>query len=85
MKYVLFVEYRDARQLLDEDCQPIINAYAVMKAQTISEAMIEADGKFKPDTMELFKIMEKDNGPRIFKAIMERDSNGWQKAEIEHL
>ena len=84
MKYVLFVDYRDSRQLLDEDCRSMINAYSVMKAQTISEAMIEADGKFNPDTMELVKIMEKDNGPRTFKAIMERDCNGWQKAEIEH-
>ena len=81
MKYVLYVDYRDVCQLLDEDCQFMINAYSVMKAQTIAEAMSEADGKFNPDTMELVKIMEKGNEPRTFKAIMERDSNGWQKAE----
>lgn len=87
MKYVLYIDYRC-------EYKPMTYEYIPMEAQTIEDAIIEADEKHNPDTMYLIKIMKKvgrvesvERGIRAqaFEAIMEKRSRRWYKAETKHI
>lgn len=53
MKYVLYIDYR-------ADYKPLTYEYKGLEAKTLTDAIIEADALYNPDTMYLMRIMVKD-------------------------
>ena len=53
MKYVLYVDYRASYK-------PLTSEYRKLEAKTLSDAILEADAQYNPDTMYLMRIMVKD-------------------------
>ena len=53
MKYVLYIDYRASYK-------PLTSEYRKLEAKTLSNAILEADKQYNPDTMYLMRIMAKD-------------------------
>ena len=52
MKYVLYIDY-------SASYKPMTSEYRKLEAKTLSDAMLEADKQYNPDTMYLMRIMVK--------------------------
>ena len=52
MKYVLYIDYR-------ANYKPLTSEYRKLDAKTLSDAILEADAQYNPDTMYLMRIMVK--------------------------
>ena len=52
MKYVLYIDY-------SASYKPMTSEYRKLEAKTLSDAMLEADAQYNPDTMYLMRIMVK--------------------------
>ena len=53
MKYVLYIDYR-------ANYKPLTSEYRKLEVKTLSDAMLEADKQYNPDTIYLMRIMVKD-------------------------
>lgn len=52
MKYVLYIDY-------SASYKPMYSEYRKLEAKTLTEAILEADAQYNPDTMYLMRIMVK--------------------------
>ena len=52
MKYVLYIDY-------SASYKPMTSEYRKLDAKTLSDAILEADAQYNPDTMHLMRIMVK--------------------------
>lgn len=52
MKYVLYIDYR-------ADYKPLTYEYKKLEAKTLTDAILEADALYNPDTVCLMRIMVK--------------------------
>lgn len=52
MKYVLYIDY-------SASYKPMCSEYRKLEAKTLTEAILEADAQYDPDTMYLLRIMTK--------------------------
>ena len=84
-QYVLYIDYRTSHKPAYE--------YAVMEAENLQEAIVEADRIHDIDTMYLVQIMEKigkvekvesDIKARTYRAILEKRSTKWDTVESLH-
>ena len=86
MKYVLYVDYRASYK-------PLTSEYRKLEAKTLSEAILEADEQYNPDTMYLMRIMVKDGKTEkvesdikrtAYRAKLERRTR-WTEIDVEHV
>ena len=86
MKYVLYVDYRASYK-------PLTSEYRTLAAKTLSDAMLEADAQYNPDTMYLMRIMvkagkaekvESDIKCTEYRAKLERRTR-WTETNAEHV
>lgn len=86
MKYVLYIDYRC-------EYKPMTCEYRVMRAETMKDAVIEADRIHDRSIMYLIRIMEKSGRvenvgsgvkARTYAAVLEKRSTKWAKVESEH-
>ena len=86
MKYVLYVDYRASYK-------PLTSEYRTLAAKTLSDAMLEADAQYNPDTMYLMRIMVKDGKAEkvesdikctAYRAELERRTR-WTETNAKHV
>ncbi len=86
MKYVLYIDYRASYK-------PLTSEYRKLEAKTLSDAMLEADKQYNPDTMYLMRIMVKDGKAEkvesdikciAYRAELERRTR-WTETNAEHV
>ena len=86
MKYVLYVDYRASYK-------PLASEYRKLEAKTLSDAMLEADAQYNPDTIYLMRIMVKDGKTEkvesdikrtAYRAELERRTR-WAETNAEHV
>ena len=86
MKYVLYIDYR-------ANYKPLTSEYRKLDAKTLSEAILEADAQYNPDTMYLMRIMAKDGKAEkvesdikriAYRAKLERRTR-WTETDAEHV
>ena len=86
MKYVLYIDY-------SASYKPMTSEYRKLEAKTLSDAMLEADAQYNPDTMYLMRIMEKaDKTEKVesdikrttYRAKLERRAR-WTEIDVEHV
>lgn len=86
MKYVLYIDYRASYK-------PLTSEYRKLEAKTLSEAILEADAQYNPDTMYLMRIMvkagkaekvESDIKRTAYRAKLERRTR-WTETNDEHI
>ena len=53
MKYILYIDY-------SASSKPMTSEYRKLEAKTLSDAILEADAQYNPNTMYLMRIMVKD-------------------------
>ena len=82
MKYVLYIDY-------SASYKPMYSEYRKLEAKTLTEAILEADAQYNPNTMYLLRIMvkagkaekvEKNIKCTEYRAELERRSR-WVKTE----
>ena len=86
MKYVLYIDY-------SASYKPMTSEYRKLEAKTLSDAILEADEQYNPDTMYLMRIMVKDGKTEkvesdikriAYRAELERRTR-WAKTEhLDH-
>ena len=85
MKYVLYIDYRASYK-------PLTSEYRKLEAKTLSNAILEADQQYNPDTMYLMRIMvkagkaekvESDIKCAEYRAKLERRTR-WTETNAEH-
>ena len=86
MKYVLYIDYSASYKALTSE-------YRKLEAKTLSDAMLEADKQYNPDTMYLMRIMvkagkaekvESDIKRTEYRAELERRTR-WTETNAEHV
>lgn len=86
MKYVLYIDYRASYK-------PLTSEYRKLEAKTLSEAILEADTQYNPNTMYLMRIMvkagkaekiESDVKCTPYRAEYERRTR-WTEIDTEHV
>ena len=86
MKYVLYIDY-------SASYKPMTSEYRKLEAKTLSEAILEADAQYNPDTMYLMRIMakagkaekvESDIKRTAYCAKLERRTR-WTETNAEHV
>ena len=86
MKYVLYVDYLASYK-------PLTSEYRKLEAKTLSDAILEADAQYNPDTMYLMRIMVKDGKTEkvesdikrtAYRAKLERRTC-WAETNAEHV
>ena len=86
MKYVLYIDY-------SASYKPMTSEYRKLEAKTISDAIIEADAQYNPDTMYLMRIMAKDGKTEkvesdikraAYRAKLERRTR-WTEIDVDHV
>ena len=86
MKYVLYIDY-------SASYKPMTSEYRTLAAKTLSDAMLEADNQYNPDTMYLMRIMVKDGKTEkvesdikrtAYRAKLERRTR-WMETNAEHV
>ena len=86
MKYVLYIDY-------SASYKPMTSEYRTLAAKTLSDAMLEADKQYDPDTMYLMRIMVKDGKSEkvesdikrtAYRATLERRTR-WAETDAEHV
>ena len=86
MKYVLYIDYRASYK-------PLTSEYRKLVAKTLSDAILEADAQYNPDTMYLMRIMvkagkaekvESDIKCTAYRAKFERRTR-WTETNAEHI
>ena len=86
MKYVLYIDYR-------ANYKPMTSEYRKLDAKTLSDAILEADAQYNPDTMYLMRIMvkagkaekvESDIKCTAYRAKFERRTR-WTETNAEHI
>ena len=85
MKYLLYVDYLASYK-------PLASEYRKLEAKTLSEAILEADAQYNPDTMYLMRIMAKDGKTEkvesdikrtVYRVKLERRTR-WAETDAEH-
>lgn len=86
MKYVLYIDYRASYK-------PLTSEYRKLKAKTLSDAILESDVQYNPNTIYLMRIMVKaGNAEKVetdikcteYRAELERRTR-WAKIErVDH-
>ena len=86
MKYVLYIDYR-------ANYKPLASEYRKLDAKTLSDAILESDKQYNPDTMYLMRIMVKDGKAEkvesdikrtAYRAKFERRTR-WTETNAEHI
>ena len=85
MKYVLYIDYC-------ANYKPLTSEYRKLEAKTLSDAMLEADAQYNPDTMYLMRIMVKDGKAEKIESDIKRTAycaklerrTRWAKIDAEH-
>ena len=86
MKYVLYIDYRASYK-------PLTSEYRKLEAKTLSDAILEADAQYNPNTMYLMRIMVKDGKAEkvesdikrtVYLAKFERRTR-WTETNAEHI
>ena len=86
MKYVLYIDY-------SATYKPLTSEYRKLEAKTLSDAILEADKQYDPDTMYLMRIMAKDGKTEkvesdikrtAYRAELERRTR-WTETNAEHV
>ena len=86
MKYVLYIDYRASYK-------PLTSEYRKLDGKTLSDAILEADAQYNPDTMYLMRIMvkagkaekvESDIKRTVYRAKFERRTR-WTETNAEHV
>lgn len=86
MKYVLYIDYRASYK-------PMSCEYRPMDANTMAEAIVEADAVHNPETMYLIQIMEKNGNVeklggsirvKTYTTVMEKRSTKWTAEGRNH-
>ena len=86
MKYVLYIDYRTSYK-------PLASEYRKLEAKTLSDAMLEADKQYNPDTMYLMRIMVKDGKTEKVESDIKRTAyrvklerrTRWTETDVEHV
>ena len=86
MKYILYIDY-------SASYKPMTSEYRKLEAKTLSDAILEADAQYNPDTMYLMRIMVKDGKAEkvesdikrtVYRAKFERRTR-WTETNAEHI
>ena len=86
MKYILYIDY-------SASYKPMTSEYRKLDAKTLSDAILEADTQYNPDTMYLMRIMVKDSKAEkvesdikrtAYRAKFERRTR-WAETNAEHV
>lgn len=86
MKYILYIDYR-------ANYKPLTSEYCKLEAKTLSDAILEADKQYNPDTMYLMRIMVKDGKTEkvesnikctAYRAKLERRAR-WAETDTRHV
>ena len=86
MKYVLYIDYRTSYK-------PLTSEYRKLEAKTLSNAILEADKQYNPDTIYLMRIMTKDGKTEkvesdikrtAYRVKLERRTH-WTETDVEHV
>ena len=86
MKYVLYIDYRASYK-------PLTSEYRKLEAKTLSDAILEADAQYNPNTMYLMRIMVKDGKAEkvesdikctAYRAKLERRTR-WAEIDVDHV
>ena len=86
MKYVLYIDY-------SASYKPMASEYHKLEAKTLSDAMLEADKQYNPDTMYLMRIMVKDGKTEKVESDIKRTAyrvklerrTRWTETNAEHV
>ena len=86
MKYVLYIDYRASYK-------PLTSEYHKLEAKTLSNAILEADKQYNPDTMYLMRIMVKDGKTEKVESDIKRTAyrvklerrTRWTETDVEHV
>ena len=86
MKYILYIDY-------SASYKPMTSEYLKLDAKTLSDAILEADAQYNPNTMYLMRIMVKDGKAEkvesdikrtAYRAKFERRTR-WTETNAEHI
>ena len=86
MKYILYIDY-------SASYKPMTSEYRKLEAKTLSDAILESDKQYNPDTMYLMRIMVKDGKAEkvesdikrtAYRAKFERRTR-WAEIDVDHV